>query len=374
MSGRGSIRRRGKTSWEVKFDDGRDSATGRRQTKYVTVKGKRQDAERELTRLIAARNNGTSIDPDNITVGEWLAQWLADPVGLAPRSILRYQQYLNCQVQPHIGAVRLQHLRPAHLIKWYADLRAVGLAPATISAARSFLFHGVERALAAEVVSRNVVRAAKPPPAPREPITVPKADQIAALQAALAGHWLEPLATLALQTGARRNEILALRWSDLNLVAGIMSITRSMERTPGVLRFKAPKTRSSFRTLSLSADAVAMLKAHRIRQLEERLAHGLGRPGDDALIFTRPDGSPMMDNELSRQWKIFLEAHGLPPIRFHSLRHLHASALLGANIPVTMIAKRLGHASARTTLGVYGHMLESDDRAAAQAIEAFLKR
>ena len=81
-----------------------------------------------------------------------------------------------------------------------------------------------------------------------------------------------------------------------------------------------------------------------------------------------------MDNELSRQWKLFIEAHGLPPIRFHSLRHVHASALISAGIPVTMIAKRLGHASARTTLAVYGHVLETDDRAAAQAIETFLKR
>ena len=127
-----------------------------------------------------------------------------------------------------------------------------------------------------------------------------KADQVALVLEALKGHWLEPIAILALSSGARRGEILGLAWGSIDLERGSMTVERSLEQTRAGLSFKAPKTRSGRRHVSLPAIAVEALKAHRVRQLEMRIRLGLGKLDGDALVFTTPDGEPLPPHNLSR--------------------------------------------------------------------------
>jgi integrase len=181
---------------------------------------------------------------------------------------------------------------------------------------------------------------------------------------------------LALATGARRNELLALRWSHVNFDRGALTIEGSLEQTKGrTIRVKGPKTAAGVRILTLGAETLAMLR-HRIRQLEARMALGLGKggAGADPLVFSEPDGSVIMPDDFSRRWHAFVHDSDLPHVSFHSLRHVHASALLAAGVNLLMVSKRLGHAGANVTLATYAHLLQPDDAAAAQAIETFLKR
>ena len=275
------------------------------------------------------------------------------------------------EVIPHLGGLTLQKLRPAHVADWHAMLLKSGgqggrpLSSRTTGHAHRVLHRGLEIALSRELVARNVASVIAPPKVADVEVKALKADQVALVLEALKGHWLEPIGTLGLTTGARRGEILSLAWGSVDLERGSMTIERSLEQTRAGLSFKAPKTRSGRRHVSLPVIAVEALKAHRIRQLEMRVRLGLGKPNDDTLVFTMPDGEPIPPNNLSRDWAIFVKARKLPRTSFHSLRHSHASD------PVS-VARRIGHASASTTMRIYAHLWKENDDLTANAIDAAL--
>jgi len=376
---RGHIARRGKSSWRLKFDLGTDPTTGERQTRFVTVRGKRQDAERELSKLLNAAHDGTLVEPSKITVGDYLSAWLDGAHGLSPKTIERYRELVDRQIVPHLGAIALQKLRPAHIQDWHAKLLKAGrvdggpLSARSVGHAHRVLHRAIERAVKGEIVSRNVVHVIKPPKVEAEEIEALSGEQMAAVLVALEGHSLFPIVATALGTGVRRGELLALRWADVDLDAGIVRIERSVEETRAGLAFKAPKTRHGRRTVSLSSITVDALRAHKVKQLETRMALGQGKATAETLVFSRLDGAPLSPNGLSCDWNRVCKARKLPPVTFHGLRHSHASALITAGVDVLTVSRRLGHGSPVVTLGVYAHLLENTDTKAASAIEAVLR-
>jgi integrase len=213
----GHIRRRGKSSWRLKFDLDSD-ATGKRQTRYVTVRGKRQDAESELTRLLGAAHAGTLVEPSRITIADYLRKWLDKPHGLAGKTVERYRQLAEQQIIPHRGSVPFQRLKPVHVEDWHRLLLASGgkdgapLSTRTVRHAHRLLHKALARAVKAELIARNVASAITPPKVDEREIEILKANQIAPVLAALDGHPLQPIAVLALATGMRRGELLALCW------------------------------------------------------------------------------------------------------------------------------------------------------------------
>ncbi len=376
---RGNITRRGKTSWRLKFDLGVDSATGKRQTRFVTVRGRRQDAERELAKLVGAAHDGTLIEPSKVSVAEYLRSWLDGPHGLAGKTIERYRQLAEQQIIPHLGGTPLQELRPAHIDEWHARLITSGgengrpLGARTVGHAHRVLHRALARAVSSEMLTRNVASVIKPPKVEETEAHSLKAAEAGAVLAAVAGHPLQPIIALALATGARRGELLALQWGDIDLDAATIRIERSLEQTRTGLKFKPPKTRNGRRTVSLPQIAVEALRAHRLRQLEMRIALGLGRPGPDALVFSDINGSPMPPNNLSRDWRRLVKRARLPDVPFHGLRHSHVSALIASKVDLLTISRRIGHASPVVTLRIYAHMFEQTDAGAADAIEAALR-
>lgn len=388
---RGSIRRRGRNSWELKFDVGTD-AGGKRKTRYVTVRGRRQDAQKELTRLLAEADAGTLPEPSKMTVREYIVAWLGvspnddEPFpppspGLSPKTAERYRQLAEQQIYPHIGGIVMQKLRPFKVAEWHETLLATGgitgkpLSARTVGHAHRVLHRALARAVQNEVLGRNVASAVKPPKVEDEEVEIFEADEVVSVLAKLAGHELGTIANAALASGARRGELLALTWERLNVEAATMSIKRTLEQTGAGLRFKPPKTKRGFREITLPPSAVAVLREHRRRQLELRLQLGLGRPDSDALVFCRADGSPIPPNDLSRDWARVCKALELPRRSFHALRHTHASALISAGHDVVAISRRLGHKSPSTTLRIYAHLFDKvrKDAAAADAIEAAMR-
>jgi integrase len=374
---RGSIQKRGRHSWRIKYDIP-NTAAGR-ETRYLTVRGTRRDAERELAKIVTAAHDGTLVEPSRITVADHLHAWLDGAHGLAGKTLERYRQLAEMQIIPHLGTLPLQKLRPAHVDEWHKKLLVAGgrnnrpLSARTVSHCHFVLHRALERAVEIELLARNVAHAISPPKVEAVEIETFRADEIALVLAALKGHVLEPIAVLALSTGARRGEILALRHGDLDLTAGTLSIKRSLEQTAAGLKFKKPKTKHGTRTISLPAVAVEALQAHRKRQLEQRLMLGLGKPDAETLVFSTIEGDPINPNGLSREWGAFVRKHKLPKVSFHGLRHSHVSALIAGKVDPLTISRRIGHARVSITMNTYAHLFEQTDTAASDAIEAVLK-
>jgi integrase len=376
---RGNITRRGKASWRLKFDTGLD-ASGARKTRYVTVRGKRQDAEKELTKLLAAADARTLPEPSKVAVAEYIEEWLARDSSLGGKTVERYRELLTAYIAPHIGPVMLQKLRPAQVAAWQETLLKSGgqggrpLSARSVGHARRVLHKALERAVERETLSRNVASAVKPPRIEDREVEILDAKQIGEVLTKLQGHDLLPFAAVDLATGLRRGELLALPWTAIDLEAATLRVERAVEETKAQgLRFKAPKTRHGRRTLSLPPSAVAILRRHRRRQLEIRLALGLGRPEPDRLVFCQADGSMIAPSWLSYTWRNTCLSLKLPKVAFQALRHTHASALIAAGLDVVKVSRRLGHASPVITLRTYAHLFDRTDTAAADAIEGALR-
>jgi integrase len=376
----GNITRRGKHSWRLKFEGGeREPVTGKRRTRYVTVRGTKKEAQAELIRLLSAVNDGTAVDPSKVTVAEYIHGWLEGARGLSGKTLERYRELAARQIIPHLGTIPLQKLRPAQIQGWHAMLLRAGgaggrpLSARTVAHCHRLLHTALARALNGELVSRNVATIVRPPTVTAHEAQILTAPQITEVFARLEGRALLPIVTVALGTGMRRGELCGLRWGSLDLDAGAIRVEKSMEETRAGLREKSPKSRYGRRTIAVSASVVDALRAHRLRRTELRLAMGAGRIEPDDLVFTMPDGRALSPDNLSRDWRRTVLALKLPRVPFHALRHSHASALIAAGVDVLTISRRLGHATPAFTLTVYGHLFGDTDRAAAQAIETALR-
>jgi integrase len=178
--------------------------------------------------------------------------------------------------------------------------------------------------------------------------------------------------TLA-STAARRGELLALRWRDLDLDAKRLRIERSLVSVRNELAFSEPKTKRGRRSIALDSGTAAELRAHRARQSKERLALGLGRQSLDGLVFTDPLGQPVKPDSFSQFFKRRAERLKLPTVRLHDLRHLHATMLLGAGANVKAVSERLGHASTSFTMDVYASSMPALDARAAEQVAALIR-
>lgn len=376
---RGNITRRGKNSWRIKFDLGRDDITGKRRTRLVTVRGKRQDAEKELVRQLGAAHDGTFVDATKISVSEYLTSWLETTHSLSPKTMERFRQLVEQQIVPCLGGIALQKLKPIHVASWHTSILKSGgkggkpLSPSTVGQAHRVLHLALAKAVKTEIIARNVASNVSPPSVERKEVQCLKAGQMAFVLKALDGHYLLPIVALALATGMRRGELLALRWSDVDLVGCSVKVERSLEQIKTGLRFKGPKTKYGRRTISLPINVVEALKLHRLQQMEQRIANGLGRAGPDALMFCDVDGSPMSPLDVSCDWRDAVRSREMPKVTFHALRHSHASALLAAGVDVLTVSRRLGHASAVVTLTVYAHLIRDTDQKVANTIDAAMR-
>ena len=363
----GHIRRSGRASWELKFN-----VAG--QTRYRSFKGNRRQAIAEMTRLTASALDGTYVDQDKITVAEFLDRWQRDWVAshVSPKSFDRYAQVLK-MIIPHIGALQLQRLKPIALNELYGKLLREGghnggpLSPRSVGNVHGLLRSALKRAQEWGLILQNPTDAVRAPRCEPSEVEILDEDEIKALLDQLRGTSLYMTAIIGLATGMRRNEMLALRWGDIE--GDKIKVERSLEQSRSGLRFKSTKTRAGRRMISIPAAVVAELRKYRLEQQERALGLGLGRLVDDALILATWEGKPRSPTGLSKDWH-----NEVPNITLHALRHTHASQLIAGGMDVVSVARSLGHSRASTTLNVYAHRFSSgDDRAAAIMQAAFAR-
>ena len=379
----GHVRRRGRQSWELKFDAGRDPATGQRKIQYHSFKGTKRAAQVKLAELIAAVGNGAYVEPSKLTVAEHVRarvdHWEASGA-ISARTAQRYRQLAHGQIIPHIGQRLLQKLTTLDIEAWHATLRTSGrqrgdggIAPRTVVHAHRVLSHALDDATRHGVAQRNVARLQPPPRVQAGEMVILDRDGISTLVTELHGHALYTPMIVALFTGMRLGEIFAMRWRAVNLDTKTIAVREALEETKvhGV-RSKTPKTKAGRRDIGLPEIVADALRDHRRQQLELRVSLGLGKPPTDALVFRTLAGEPQAPSDVSRAWGIVAAALGMPEITFHALRHTHASQLIDAGVDIVTISKRLGHASPDVTLRVYAHLFRRDDDKAAAAINAAL--
>jgi integrase len=372
----GHIRRRGTRSWELKFDLGADPATGQRRIRYHAFKGTKREAE--LVRLIATANTGDYVDPSKATLGDFLDRWeIWAATQVSAKTLERYSQLLRHHVRPHLGRAPIQKLRTIDFAELYGKLQAAkpdgaGLAPRTVGHVHRLLHRILGQAVKWTIITRNPVSAAEPPRVSGAEIQILAPGQIKHVLAALRGRRLYPVAVIALATGMRRGEIVALRWGDVDLDGGKIRVERSLEETQAGLTVKEPKTKAGRRMVAIPDSIVAELRNHWREQQKLRLALGLGKAAPEDPVFPRPDGSLWPPDRLSSTWAKTVAILQLPKITFHALRHTHVSQLIAAGLDVVTVSRRVGHSNPTVTLGLYAHLFGNTDERAAAAVETAL--
>jgi len=336
------------------------TATG---AKRKTLYGKtRSEVAAMLSKALADRESGLTFDADNITMGEYLARWLSDSVRGTVRisTFERHEQIIRAHLTPAFGLVKLKALTPAHVRSLHREKLDVGLAPATVRKIHSTLHKALSQAVADGLIPRNAADVKAPRPAPEEMRPLSEDEARTFLHAAReAGDRFEALYVLAVTTGLRRGELLGLRWDDADLDRGTLRVGRALVREGGRHVVGETKTKRGRRRVNLTPRTVAALKAHRKRQLEQRVRLA-GLYEDCGLIFSSENGTPLNpENLVKRSFKPLLKRAGLPEIRFHDLRHTCATLLLGRGVHPKIVQELLGHATIAMTLDTYSHYLPS---------------
>jgi integrase len=344
-------------------------------SKRKTIYGKKRDEVADkLARALAERADGIVYDDENLTVGEYLNSWLKGSVrGSVRQSTFdRYEIAVRVHIKPALGRVKLKKLSPAHVAGFYQDRLAAGSAPASVNKLHVTLRKALDQAVKWHMVPRNIAEAVKAPrPAPPEMRTL-SAEETRKLIEVARGDKLGALYMLAVHTGMRQGELLALKWQDVDLENAKLSVRRTLTMSNGRILLGELKTKKSRRTIRLTDAAIQALHEHLARQLE-----GMERLGDayrdEGLIFASQVGTPINPTNLRRRsFAALLRRANLPKIRFHDLRHTCATLLLSRNVHPKYVQELLGHANIAITLDTYSHVIPGMGDHAMRAMEDVL--
>jgi integrase len=373
---RGGVVQRGRTwSYVVRV---LDPETGVSKPKWVGGFATEAEAKaaRDEARVKARR--GEYIDRNTITVGDYLDEWLeAHAIEIKPKTLQDYRHLIERHVKPHIGGLRLQAVRPARISKLYIDLinsggrDREGLSSRTVAYVHAILRKAFgDAVLVDQILPSNPIERAKRPRMQRsEPGNVWTSAQLRAFLKVARGHRLFAFYHLAAYTGARRGELLNLRWRDVELDSPLIHIKGSAAFVAGK-RIEGTTKSGRSRVVSIDDGTAEVLRAHRTRQRADQLAAGESWRGtrDGDYVFAAAMGEPIHPDTVSSLTTILIKNHNapkqgekpaqpLPHARLHDLRHIHATTLLLAGVPVHVVAARLGHADPAITLRVYAHVI-----------------
>ena len=372
INGEGSIyQRKSDGRWVGQFKDQAVPGGGIR---YVYAKTQ-QEALKKLKEEMARAQARLLADTGRTTVAEYLGWWTENVVRgeVAHRTYHNYLSQIRNHIVPRLGKKRLRDLKLEDAEGLYRSMAASGLSPATVRYVHAVLRRALEQAFVRGLVARNVAEGASLPRAGRKEIEAFTPEEARRFLQAAKQDRLEALYVLAVTCGLRQGELVGLRWEDVDLKAGRLTVRRQVQRSrDGSGMITGPTKNKKGRTIRLGEVAIEALKAHRESQAEEvASANGLWK--DPGLVFASTIGTPLdPSNLVGRSFKPLLGRAGLPIVRFHDLRHACATLLFSEGVPVKVVQEVLGHSSVSVTMDVYSHVLpDMQDRAAA-AMEGLL--
>ena len=376
---RGHIRKRGK-KWCVIVYLGRDEK-GKPKQKWYSGFDSKKEAESAMVGIIHDINHGTYVEPVKITLRAFLLNWVESyaRVNVSAKTCDRYEEIIKRHLVPALGHIPIQKLHPIHIQNYYAEklkdgkIRGEGgLAPRSVLHHHRVLRAALQQAVKWMLIVRNPADAVDPPrPGYSEMKTLNAKETVKLLQVAMKSRVYVPV-LLAVTTGMRRGEIVALQWKDVDLEKETITVRRTLERIKGGYQFKHPKTRKSRRQISLTPSAAEELRRHKHKQKEEKLRLGAAY-NDHGLVCAWPDGTLVKPDFVSREFTKILKKAGLPIVRFHDLRHSHATLLMIQGVHPKIVSERLGHSTVRITLDVYSHVVPGLQKEAAHQFDAALQ-
>lgn len=372
---RGTIKKDG-ASWYVLFDLGKDPVTGKRKQKKKRGFKRQGDAQKYLTEQLNAINKGTYFEPKDIKFGEYLDYWIENHAkpNTAVRTLEGYNYIVQQHLKPTLGNVKIAHLLPSHLQEYYSQKLAdeeqnkKGLSAQSVKHHHRLIHKALKDAVKWQFIGRNVAEAVTPPKVKKVEMKIWNAEQVKIFLNAAKESVYYPVYLTAIHTGMRRGEVLGLRWQDVDFDDDKIYVRQALQEVKKVgLTFKEPKSGKS-RSITIPAFLKKELKKVYKQNLENKLSFGQ-LYNDFDLIFSQKNGKPIQPTELARNYRKCVEKSCLPYIRFHDLRHTHATILFKLGEHPKQVSERLGHSTIGITLDTYTHMLPSMQKETALKLE-----
>ena len=323
------------------------------------------------------REEGVEVTASRQTVAQFLLNWVETikKHQVEPSTYIRLRHDVRRHLVPTLGHHQLAKLTAQHLQSFYAQKLEAGYAQGTVRNMHKTIHDALENAVKLGLAYRNVAGVVEPPRGESREFTVLNEEQAHVLLETVRGDRLEALIVVALATGMRKGELIALRWQDVDLEARIANVTRTLKATPEGRQFGKAKTRHSKRTIALPMTAIEALQGHLARQQGERDLLGEAWQ-DNGLVFCNEIGERLPTSRFDAccWYGRLLKRARLPLIRFHDLRHTAATLLLARGVNVKVVSEMLGHSSVVVTLTLYGHVLPHMQRDAAATMDDVLRR
>lgn len=376
---RGNIRQRAKNSWTITIELPKDEITNRRKQKYYTVKGNKKEAEKFLTEKLRELDTGLLINTKKMKFGEYLDYWRDKTFNnLEITTKEGYIQKIDKHIKPYLANILLENLKPLHLQNFYEEKLKNGkldgkggLSARTVLALHRIIHSALEQAVKWQLVIRNVAEAVEPPKAKRYKANFLTDKQTEELITTAQNTDIYIPIMIAIFTGARRGEILGLNWDNVDLEKGTIKIVDNLCATKNGLIIKQPKTDSGIRTIAISESLVKILKKHKISQIKNKIR--LGKKYEEHnMVCCYGDGHLFNPKRFSAKFNELLQKNNLPMVRFHDLRHSHASLLVKMGVQPKEISSRLGHSNIGITMDLYSHLYEETDREVANMFEKLI--
>ncbi len=372
-----------KTCWELSWYDGH-KPNGKPDRKFKSFKGSEREAHKELRRILCEIDRGEYITPSDMTLTSYFEYWMEST--RTSRSLLTNQEYdkiINKHICPALGKWKISQIKPLHIQDYYTyalrakDDNGKGLSAQTVLHHHTLIHKALQDAVKWQIIARNPSDSVESPKVIRTEKAIYTKEQIKAfLETAKGTAYYLPI-LLCIATGMRRNEVLALWWSDYDAETGYIYLNRAFEQTKSGLIYKEPKTAKSRRAICLPP----MIRKDIMVQKEQQkinLAKYGEKYHDSDLICTQANGKPITPQLMSNGFHRMLDKVkigdkvGLPHTPFHNLRHTHATILFQEGIHPKIVQERLGHSNIATTLDIYSHMIPTMQKDAADKIDDFL--
>ncbi|MHC2019978.1 tyrosine-type recombinase/integrase [Methylobacterium sp. CM6247] len=376
---KGHIRERSPGRWAIILD-APDQDSGKRKRKWHSFAGTKREAQKECARLITEMQGGDYVEPGKETLAKFLDRWLEHMRShISPRSHERYTEIARKNVAPLIGSVVLTKLRAEQISAAYSKALVSGrrdgtggLAPRTVHHMNRILRQALQQAVKWRILARNPADAVGAPKVEKTKMRALDANETALLLAHFRPTRVFVPALLGALCGLRRGEVTALRWRAVDFANAQLAIVESTEQTKAGTRAKETKSGRA-RRVALPSLVVDELRRHRLRQAEELLKLGV-RLSDDDFVYAQADGSAVQPNSLTHEFtRILALSTALPRIRFHDLRHSHATQMLTSGIHPKIAQERLGHSSIGITLDLYSHVMPGMQEDAAAKVDAAMR-
>ena len=366
----GTIYHRKDGRWASAINLGYQNGKLKRKTFYGET---RAEVAEKLNGALNDYKKGLPVITERQTVGQFLDRWLEDCVKpkVRPNTYYSYEGHVRLYLKSGLGHIQLAKLSPQQVQNFMKCHLDMGRSPRLVKYLRTVLRVALNQALKWNLVARNVATLVDPPRYTRPEVVPFSHDQVEDFITAIKGDRLETLFLVMLSMGLRRGEALGLRWDDVNLDSCVVSIQNSLQRVEKKLKLVELKTPRSRRSLPVPETIISALRAHRVRQLEDKMLAG-ERWKESRLVFATSLGTPLNPRNVLRSFHRLLRKIGIPQQGVHNLRHSCASLLLQQNVHARTIMDVLGHSRIGITMDTYSHVMPQTMRAAADVMNSVL--